>query len=121
MAIPVHRCRDFGRSLAFYTGTLGFELLWRSDEPGPVYAAVKWRDHEIHLSEHAGDGAFGAVTYLPVDDVDAVHAELLARGFRPPPGSSEVHSAPIDQSWERRELYVDDPDGHTLRYSCPVK
>ena len=76
MAIPVHRCRDFARSLAFYTGVLGFELKWRSDEPGPVYAAVKWRDHELHLSEHAGDGAFGAATFLTVDDVaDALGSE----------------------------------------------
>jgi catechol 2,3-dioxygenase-like lactoylglutathione lyase family enzyme len=119
MAIPIFRCADIERALAFYTGTLGATVLWRDrTEPGPAYVAVKWRDHEIHVSSHRGDGAFGAASYLAVDDVDAVFAELRAHGYEPPADGGPVHAGPCDQTWGTRELYVRDPDGNCLRFGC---
>ena len=34
-----------------------------------------------------------------------------------PDAPEHVHEGPIDQSWGTRELYVDDPDGNTLRFT----
>jgi catechol 2,3-dioxygenase-like lactoylglutathione lyase family enzyme len=121
MAIPVHHCADLERALAFYVNTLGAKLLWRDrDEPGPCFAAVRWRDHDLYLSSHAGDGVAGAATYLPVADVDEVYAELRARGYQPRTDRGPVHASPVDQTWGMRELYVLDPDGNCLRFSAPA-
>lgn len=122
MAIPVHHCADLERALAFYTGVLGAELRWRDrDEPGPGFAAVRWRGHDVYLSSHAGDGVAGAATYFVVDDVDAVFAELLGRGLQPPTDRGPVHAGPTDQTWGMRELYVLDPDQNCLRFAAPAR
>jgi hypothetical protein len=34
----------------------------------------------LHVSSFSGDGVSGGVVYLVVDDVDALHAELVAKG-----------------------------------------
>jgi uncharacterized glyoxalase superfamily protein PhnB len=44
-----------------------------------------------------------------VEDVDALHAELVGRGVR-------IDVAPVDQTWGNREMYVKDPDGNCLRF-----
>lgn len=33
---------------------------------------------------------------------------------------SPVHQGPIDQTWDTREFYVDDPDGNTLAFTQAV-
>lgn len=121
MAIPILRCADIEASLAFYT-KLGASVLWHNRTGGPSYVAVRWHGHELHLSSHAGDSRAGAAAYLPVDDVDAVFAELRARGWQPSNDPNDpVGTAPTDQTWGMRELYVRDPDGNSLRFSTPVR
>jgi uncharacterized glyoxalase superfamily protein PhnB len=68
----------------------------------------------LHLSSHAGDGVIGGVVYFVSDDVDALHAEFVAKNVR-------IHIAPVDQSWGMRELYVRDPDGNSVRFGAPVR
>jgi catechol 2,3-dioxygenase-like lactoylglutathione lyase family enzyme len=122
MAIPVHHCADIERALAFYTNVLGAELRWRdSEEPGPCFAAIRWRDHDVYLSSHAGDGVVGAATYFHVDDVDEVFNELRGRGLVPRTDRGPVHASPVDQTWGMREFYVLDPDGNCLRFSAPTR
>jgi catechol 2,3-dioxygenase-like lactoylglutathione lyase family enzyme len=121
MAIPILRCADLERTIAFYTDVIGATLQWRDHTgPGPAYASVRWRDHELHLSSHAGDSAFGTAIYILVDDVDAVFAELCAHGWQPPTDRGPVHAGPTDQTWDMREAYVLDPDGNSLRFAAPV-
>lgn len=122
MAIPVHHCADIERSLAFYLNILGARILWRErDDPGPCFAAIRWRDDELYLSSHAGDAVAGAATYFQVDDVDEVFDELRGRGFTPRTDRGPVHASPVDQTWGVREWYVLDPDGNCLRFATPVR
>jgi len=46
---------------------------------------------------------------LLVDDVDALHRELLQRKVG-------IDLEPTDQSWGNREMYVTDPDGNSIRF-----
>lgn len=119
MAIPIHNCADLQRSLRFYLETLGATLLWDDAQAVPMIASVKWRDHELYLSAHRGDGVQGAATYLIVPDVDEVYAELLERGLVPP-DDDDVHRAPTDQTWGMREFYVRDPDRNCLRFASKL-
>jgi catechol 2,3-dioxygenase-like lactoylglutathione lyase family enzyme len=57
----------------------------------------------------SGDGVSGGVVYLVVDDVDALHAELVVKGV-------PIDLRPTDQTWGNREMYVKDPDGSNIRF-----
>ena len=47
--------------------------------------------------------------YLLVDDVDALHAELVANGI-------SVSGQPIDQTWGTREISVRDADQNGITF-----
>jgi len=123
--MPVIKSSDLERSLHFYTQILDFERKW------PGYEAIEMangvidliRDGaELQLSRHAGDGVFGSVNRVFVDDVDERYATFRARGLntslRP---DSPIHTAPVDQTWGLREYAVTDPDGNKLCFCAPVK
>ena len=117
--IPTLRCRRMRASLAFYTGVLDFTHVGgdgRVDDP--AFAVLARGDDALILSSHAGDGAFGQAVVVTTADVDADFARFRARGLTPPASAttSPVHAGPLDQTWGTREVYVDDPDGHTLRF-----
>lgn len=63
----------------------------------------------LHLSSHSGDGVPGGVVYLAVHDVDALHAELVAKGV-------PIDTGPVDQTWGNREMYVKDADRNSIRF-----
>jgi uncharacterized glyoxalase superfamily protein PhnB len=63
----------------------------------------------LHLSSFPGDGVCGGVVFLAVDDVDVLHAELVAKGVT-------IDVAPVDQTWGSREMYVKDADGNCVRF-----
>jgi len=54
------------------------------------------------------------------DDVDAVFRKFRARGLQTPGDPDvpavEVHQGPANQTWGRREFYVQDRDGNSLRF-----
>lgn len=113
------RCKNMKVSLAFYTGVLDFERVGGdNDLTDPSFSTLSRNGDRLLLSSHAGDGEFGQVIVITTDDVDAVFLGFRQRGLRTPGNSdSPVHEGPIDQSWGTRELYVDDPDGNTLRFT----
>jgi uncharacterized glyoxalase superfamily protein PhnB len=53
----------------------------------------------LHLSSFSGDGVSGGVVNLLVEDVDGLHAGLVAKGVR-------IDTGPVDQTWGTREMYV---------------
>jgi hypothetical protein len=77
---------------------------------------------ELQLSRHAGDGIFGSVNRVFVEDVDERYDTFRARGLnttqRP---DSPIHTAPVDQTWGLREFAVTDPDGNNLCFCMPIR
>jgi hypothetical protein len=75
---------------------------------------------ELQLSRHSGDGVFGCVNRVFVDDVDERYLTFRSRGLnttqRP---ESPIHTAPVDQTWGLREFAVTDPDGNNLCFCMP--
>jgi catechol 2,3-dioxygenase-like lactoylglutathione lyase family enzyme len=117
--IPTLRCSHLGRSVAFYTRVLDFvvaEPKATIDDPG--FCSLIREGSWLYLSSHRGDGTFGQAVVVIVNDVDALFRTLTSRGLVPPADrASPVHEAPTDQTWGTRELYVDDPDGNTIRFT----
>lgn len=117
--IPTLRCRGMRRSLAFYTEVLDFEVVGGDGRlEDPAFVVLARDGAQLILSSHGGDGAFGQAVAVTTPNVDADFERFVARGLRPPPleAGSPVHTAPVTQTWGTREFYVDDPDGHTLRF-----
>jgi catechol 2,3-dioxygenase-like lactoylglutathione lyase family enzyme len=123
--VPVIKCSDLQESLRFYTEVLDFERRWPGYEEREMSNGVidlVCQGAELQLSRHAGDGVFGSVNRVFVDDVDERYATFRSRGLdttkRP---ESPVHTAPIDQTWGLREFAVSDPDGNGLCFCMPIR
>lgn len=81
--VPVIKSSDLQRSLHFYTEVLDFERKWPGHETCEMANGVidLIRDGaEIQLSRHSGDGVFGSVNRVFVDDVDERYATLSHAG-----------------------------------------
>lgn len=111
--IPVLHVSDSTAAVEFYCSRLGFRLEFahRGDpaQPDPCYMGVVCNGVWMHLSSFSRDGVSGGVVNILVEDVDVLHAELIATGVR-------IDTGPVDQTWGTREMYVKDADGNCLRF-----
>jgi catechol 2,3-dioxygenase-like lactoylglutathione lyase family enzyme len=116
-AIPLLHITNAEATETFYCGMLGFrrefEVPASNAKRDPVYMGFSRDGALLHVSSHAGDGVIGGVVYFVCDNVDALHAEFVARNVH-------IHIAPVDQTWGMRELYVRDPDGNSVRFGAPM-
>ncbi len=118
--IPCVRCSRIAVSIDFYTQVLDFIYVGGDDvKADPSFCVLRRGADLLFLSSHRGDGSFGQVVHITVDDVQTLFRNFRARGLETPgdPGDpKEVHEGPIQQSWGTREFYVQDPDRNTLRF-----
>jgi uncharacterized glyoxalase superfamily protein PhnB len=112
-AIPVLRVSNSAAAEEFYCHRLGFQrqFAYRLDEtkPDPCYMGLTRDGVQLHLSSFSGDGVPGGVVFLAVEDVDLIHAELVAKGI-------PIDTGPVDQTWGNREMYVKDSDRNSIRF-----
>ena len=66
-------------------------------------------DARLPVSSFSGDAVAGGVVFLLVDDVDALHKELLGKNV-------DIDLEPTGQTWGNREMYVKDLDGNSIRF-----
>jgi catechol 2,3-dioxygenase-like lactoylglutathione lyase family enzyme len=119
--IPVIRCADVKKSVAFYTGVLGFRKKYPEANDTDWVIDLVQDDAEIQLSQHAGDGAFGCAINIRLTGVDSLFEQCLERGLDiTGREDSPVHCGPVDQAWGIREFYATDADGNTLRFGEPI-
>lgn len=104
-------------AIEHYTNVLDFVMTCPEDTLQSVVVDLGHEKMELQLTTIESDRLFGSVVYVWADDVDALFAKYRNRGLdtsaKP---NSPVHQGPIDQSWGRREFYVTDADGNTLRF-----
>ena len=112
-AIPLLHVTSSVAAEHSYCGQLGFRLAscYRPDpqRADPAYLSVVRDEAVLHVSSFPGDGIAGGVASLIVDDVDALHRELAAKGVG-------IDLPPTDQTWGNREMYVKDADRNCLRF-----
>jgi len=113
VAIPVFHVSNSTAALKFYCGQLGFnhDFSHRAIETqsDPCYSGISRDGIWIHLSSFSGDAVPGGVASIVVDNVDALHAEYVAKGV-------PIAVEPVEQSWGTREMYIKDADGNCLRF-----
>ena len=56
----------------------------------------------------------GIMSYYAVDDVDAFHSKVVAKGGRP-------RTKPVSQFYGIRDFIIEDPSGYRLIFSTPIK
>lgn len=121
MAKPIHsmiRVLDEARSVAFYEAALGLAVVGRFafETFTLVYMASPESPFELELTiNHGrtepyvlGDG-YGHLA-VSVEDVDAVHASLVARGLAP--GALKQFDLP--GAGPARFFFIEDPDGYKI-------
>jgi catechol 2,3-dioxygenase-like lactoylglutathione lyase family enzyme len=109
--------RDVTRSVAYYRDQLGFEA--SLFEQNPQHYGYANRDNVwFHFAHWDGvEPRPNAVAvppdmfeaYLYVDDVTALHEELVERG-------ADLIHGPEERPWTRLEIRVNDPDGYVLAF-----
>ena len=109
---PILRIFDIAKAHEFYVGFLGFEVQWehRFADDAPLYTEIARDGCVLHLSEHHGDASPGSAVRIRVEDIAALHRELLAANYRfARPG---LETTP----WKTREISVGDPFGNRLHF-----
>jgi uncharacterized glyoxalase superfamily protein PhnB len=113
LAIPLVHVSNSTAAADFYCNRLGFrrEFAHPVDDTksDPGYAGLTRDGVWLHVSSFSGDGVSGGVVNLLVEDVDALHAELVAKGV-------PIDTGPVDQTWGTREMYVKDADGNCIGF-----
>lgn len=104
---PILFSKDIRESLKYYTEVLGFADSWEWGEPTDFGGVVK-DDVEIFFCLNA-QGSPGTWLAIILDDVDAYYNIIKEKG-------AKIISAPESKDWNMREMLVEDPDGHILRF-----
>jgi uncharacterized glyoxalase superfamily protein PhnB len=115
--IPLFKVKDMTAAIRHYIEVLDFRMTWPEDTADSAVVDLGHEQLEIQLTTHESDRLFGSIVYVYVTDVDSLFTKFLGRGLDTSGRlDSPVHQGPTNQTWGRREFYVTDADGNTLRY-----
>jgi catechol 2,3-dioxygenase-like lactoylglutathione lyase family enzyme len=102
---------DMARAVRFYEA-LGFSLAYGGETS--AFTSFRVGDGALNLARAAGQSSPGTTRVIfHVDDVDAMYAHAVARGFTP-------EARPRDAAWGERYFHLSDPDGHALSFARPL-
>lgn len=115
--VPIFYCSNMREAINFYTKVLDFELA-AGDSADDVVVDLYNGDANFQLTSLEGNQKSGFAVNVFVDNVDALFTKYINRGLNTSgKKESPVHQGPINQTWGRREFYVTDEDGNTLRFA----
>ncbi|MXV15352.1 VOC family protein [Hufsiella ginkgonis] len=115
--IPLFKVRDMWEAIRHYTGILDFAMTCPGDTADSPVVDLGHEHTELQLTTYESERLFGSVVNIWVPDVDTLFARFISRGLdTSAKANSPVHQGPVDQTWGRREFYVTDADGNTLRF-----
>lgn len=110
---PILRSFDETEAKRFYVDFLGFTVDFEHRfEPGlPLYMQVSRDGCVLHISEHHGDCSPGAALRIAVEDLDALHAELIERKH------PRFHPSIETMEFGTRDMVVLDPFHNRLIFT----
>jgi catechol 2,3-dioxygenase-like lactoylglutathione lyase family enzyme len=113
IAIPLLHVSDPAQAEHFYCTQLGFKKTFAYQPfgvTGPCYFGLIRDGVSIHLSSFPDDGKAGNAVVLIVDNVDRLYDEFVMKGV-------QIDLVPTDQSWGNREMYIEDADHNSIRFT----
>ena len=107
--------KDIAASLAYYRDRLGFDVAFEYGSP-TFYVGLCSGEIGLHLvaAAQAPRPPGHAAVSIHVDDVDAVHADLMRRG-------AKILNAPKDQDYGLRDFGIADIDGNMIFFATELK
>jgi len=114
--IPLFKVRDMRAAIRHYTEVLDFVMSCPEDTPDSPVIDLGHEQMELQITTHENERLFGSSVYVWVTDIDSLFTKYKSRGLNTDKPGSPVHQGPTDQTWGRREFYVTDVDGNTLRF-----
>lgn len=106
-SVPILYSENVRRSIDYYTQVLEFDNKWEWDDP-PTFGGVSKDLVQLFFCEK-GQGHPGTWIAIMVKNVDEYYQNIKAKG-------AVIRSPPADMEWGLREMLVEDPDGHVLRF-----
>lgn len=106
-AVPILYASDVGKSIQYYTEVFGFTNHWCWDH-ALSFGGVSKDGVELFFCK-GGQGRPGTWLSIMVNDVDELYQRILEK-------KGKVLSPPKDMEWGLREMLVEDPDGHIIRF-----
>lgn len=106
---------DAAAALAYYRDRLGFDVDFEYGTP-TFYVGLCSGEVSLHLvaaSQAPRPPGHGAVCIF-VDDVDALHADLVRRG-------ATILNAPEDRDYGLRDFAIADADGNMIFFGTETK
>lgn len=110
--VPILYSADVAGSIAYYMNELAFDDKWQWDNP-TTFGGVNKGCVRIFfcLKDQGNPGTWIAIN---MDNVDEYYEIIKARG-------AKILSAPEDKEWYMREMLVEDPDGHVIRFGNGIE
>src|SRR5690348_13579047 len=106
-AVPILYASDVGKSIQYYTEVFGLTNHWCWDDAAS-FGGVSKDGVELFFCK-GGQGHPGTWLSIMVNDVDGLYQRILEK-------KGKVLSPPKDMEWGLREMLVEDPDGHIIRF-----
>ena len=118
---PLLSVRDINRSLQFYRDQLGFALVGDDGTPDDPMSWCRLErggssimlQQRVEQSDREASWGRGVCFYFICDDVDAMFAELSARGLQ--------LEAPRLAYYGMKQLFVPEPDGYQICFESPTE
>ena len=118
--IPLLFVDDIQGCVAFYVGKLGFAIEAKWEPQGALAWCKLRRDGAAIMLQQATDEdapasqrGRGVDFYFNCDDVEAMYAEVVARGLNV--------EAPKESHYGEKQLSLRDPGGYSLCFQSPAK
>jgi catechol 2,3-dioxygenase-like lactoylglutathione lyase family enzyme len=102
---------DLDRSIAFWTGQLGFEVKFTNGAPAS-FAVLRRDAAEFHLAVNP-DIAGKCHCHIMVEGIEDLYDTVAANGMH-------IIQRLKKQPWGFRDIVVVDPDGNMLELAAPI-
>lgn len=121
MIVPLFKVTNMAEAIRHYTEVLDFQMTDPNDNADSPVVDLGRAGDNFQITTAESEKLFGSVVYVWVENVDALFAKYTERGLDTShKAGSKVHQGPVDQTWGRREFYVTDADGNTIRFCQPI-
>ncbi|MFT3701168.1 MAG: GNAT family N-acetyltransferase [Agriterribacter sp.] len=109
--VPILYAADINKSIEYYTRVLDFDDSWIWDDAAS-FGGVGKEAVRIYFCK-GSQGNPGTWLAIDIEDVDSYYIKVKERG-------ANIINPPQTFEWGMREMLVEDPDGHRIRFGQGV-